>query len=55
MQSAPETLVMVDTGPLLAELVQSIPPALDTEVVLPKREGQVALVVIRQRFKPAAP
>src|SRR5207245_5075673 len=48
MQSAPETLVMVETGPLLDELVHNIPPTLETEVVVPDREGQIALVVVRQ-------
>ena len=53
MHSAPETLVMVETGPLLDELVHNIPPTLETEVVVPDREGQIALVVVRQRPAPA--
>jgi hypothetical protein len=45
----PETLVLVESGPLLDDLLAAIPPTLETEVHRPEKIGQVALLVVRQR------
>src|SRR5262249_36618047 len=43
MRQLPETLIIVETGPLLEELMRAIPPSLQPQVILPKKQGQVAL------------
>jgi dolichol-phosphate mannosyltransferase len=45
----PATLVLVESGPPLNELLQSLPGTLETVVHLPEQEGQGALVSVRQR------
>jgi hypothetical protein len=46
-----EVLVLVERGALLDKLVGLLPPSLEARVQLPQREGQAALVVVRQRHR----
>jgi dolichol-phosphate mannosyltransferase len=48
LQRTPETLVLVEHGPLLDDLLGSLPRSLEAQVIDPKREGQVTLLVVRQ-------
>jgi dolichol-phosphate mannosyltransferase len=42
-------MILVEKGPPLDELLGTLPNDLDASVTLPEREGQAALVVVRQR------
>jgi 4-amino-4-deoxy-L-arabinose transferase-like glycosyltransferase len=53
LQKRPEVLVLVERGPFLDSLLGLLPETLEPRVYLPKREGQIALVVVRRR-DPAA-
>jgi dolichol-phosphate mannosyltransferase len=48
LATAPQVFVLVESGRLLAELLDDLPKDLAVEVVRPRREGQVALVVLQQ-------
>jgi dolichol-phosphate mannosyltransferase len=43
----PRVLVLVESGPPLQDMLQSLPRGLKTDVQLPNREGQAALVMVR--------
>jgi 4-amino-4-deoxy-L-arabinose transferase-like glycosyltransferase len=51
LQSCPEALVLVERGPLLTDLLHALPADLRTEVVLPEKEGQAALLLVQHRPK----
>jgi 4-amino-4-deoxy-L-arabinose transferase-like glycosyltransferase len=48
LKATPQALVLVESGPRLAELRAALPPSLEVQINLPEREGQAALVVVRR-------
>jgi dolichol-phosphate mannosyltransferase len=55
LETMPETLVLVESGPPLQELLNALPDGLKAEVRLPRREGQAALLIVRQRPRSQEP
>jgi hypothetical protein len=49
LHKAPATFVLVESGPPLNDLLDALPESLEPIVHLPEREGQAALIVVRQR------
>jgi hypothetical protein len=49
LHKAPATFVLVESGPPLNDLLDALPESLESIVHLPEREGQAALIVVRQR------
>jgi dolichol-phosphate mannosyltransferase len=49
LSKTPETLVIVDNGPPLHDLLGALPDSLTTEICLPRRRGQAALLRVGQR------
>lgn len=49
LSEQPEAFVLVESGPILDELVGALPANVEHEVHLPERTGQAALLVVRQR------
>jgi 4-amino-4-deoxy-L-arabinose transferase-like glycosyltransferase len=48
LKKTPRTLVLVESGEPLQELLAALPATLDIRVNLPRREGQAALVAVRR-------
>jgi hypothetical protein len=49
LKRQPATLVLVESGPPLEEFLRLLPRTLKTVVQLPSREGQAAVVEVRQK------
>ena len=49
---SPQLMVLVESGPLLEQLLADVPARFETEVHRPEQVGHVALLVIRQPGQP---